>query len=517
MPKKFKNVKKFKTISKFTGSRKSSRWYMGTFTSPPNHEYQGGEEERNKFIDWIFETSKMTIFAIVGEEVHESGKIHYHTLAYLKSPVKKNVMFPKYKQFSKLMSGSTKDKYVAAGGSPLNMVGYTVKDGLWSYKSKDPLKQKSYFERLAREYQDTKSSDQIVIDAGFEPKDEVREQNRMLRYVQNFMNRHGFKVNAFTLQIVKDNEFVPMREFVRALEKPGELRSTWGNAGFDTVQKWIKNPGHECLPTWEPDIKYVKFADCMYDTERGIPLSLDREDVKKIQPVRTYDVCILNKRGRINKKIVPTKFLYIINKQGWNEEEFLSEYAKLFRKKKRREKVLLICGKPLTGKSTLLAPYLDVYKTIIQPWTKDNRFSYAPLAGKFKVYAEELDVLDTTKDCNIMKQILEGGNCSVCVKNVTGGVKLTPFTFIATYNCNKPIVDTTNLHQWALMDRLAIYHANNRFDRGEEDIDAIDEMEKESWKVLVYVTSEPKVLSRVVNGKRIYKRRVTVNDKPEPL
>ena len=445
--------------------QKQGRVIYGTLTSPENHHYTGSNEEEESIINYLKGTSKAFLWCLLGQERHQSGKIHYHYLVKYKSVVRAKVCDRMYEYFHSI-SGAKSDRIIFGGNTLGNMIGYITKDGKYRIEGDDIPKLDSIIERYQKKQQVT----QLNESEGLNIRKEVLKEVEVVQWLTSFMNSKGYKVNWHTRQLVG----VSKKDFFSELHQAG-FHLLFGTAGLKLAESHIDEIIYHDLPMWKPDVRYVKFKDFFWNLETGMKLSLETAEKRKIIPVREYDVLLSGKE--------PVLFLENLKRCGMDVSTFRDAYGEQFKPKKRRGKSLLIYGDPSCGKSTLAVPFIDVFKDIIGDWTDDGGFSVASIASAPVVMSEEVSPFDRSYNMNAMKKLLEGVVFNVKRKHSTK-VEVCPKTVLFLSNDPPPEIDDAN--SLAIKDRLNMFKASRRILT--PDLNMMDRIKAETPRVLVWAT-----------------------------
>lgn len=440
------------------------RVIYGTITAPSNFEYKGTSEEEEKILDYLESTSKSFVWCLLGQEKHESGKIHYHYVVKYKDVVRSSVCDKMYEYFNQ-WSGAKCDRIIFGSSTLWQMVGYCTKDGKYTVRGESPNIQ-SMIERYQKKQQMT----QLNESEGLSIRKEVLKEVEVVQWLTSFMNSKGYKVNWHTRQLVG----VSKKDFFSELHQAG-FNLLFGTAGLKLAESHIDEIIYHDLPMWKPDVRYVKFKDYFWNLETGMKLSLETAEKRKIIPVREYDVLLSGKE--------PVLFLENLKRCGMDVSTFRDAYGEQFKPKKRRGKSLLIYGDPSCGKSTLAVPFIDVFRDIIGDWTDDGSFSVASIASAPVVMSEEVSPFDRSYNMNVMKKLLEGVVFNVKRKHSTK-VEVCPKTVLFLSNDSPPDIDDAN--SLAIKDRLNMFKASRRILT--PDLNMMDRIKAETPRVLVWAT-----------------------------
>ena len=228
---------------------------------------------------------------------------------------------------------------------------------------------------------------------------------------------------------------------------------------------------------WKPDLNWVSFTDGWWNINEGKFVSLVSVPDGTI-PIREYKFAF--------EDAEPVLFLGLLKRMGLDIASFKKAYGNQFLQKSRRDRVLLIYGKPFSGKSTIILPLLDVFRDVITQWADDGGFSYGSIASSSKCYCEEIDIFDPAHSYNSMKKLLEGVAFNVKIKHGSP-VECIPKTVTIVTNSPPPF-DTDDVHQQALLGRVNAFDSGRSIEDSEADQNMMEKILSESHRVLVWAT-----------------------------
>lgn len=448
-----------------TTSVNRSRWIKGTLTREKENPYLGTPEERQEIIDTLVNSSSSYLACIVSLEKHEDEAYHYHFFARYSTAIKVSVVERLREHFDQ----ESKTNQILLGKGHCNVwVVYVCKDGDYTTHGTPDIKLDSILNRCASK----KSVMALAETEGVIIRAEVLKDHEIVQWLHEFMSTRGYKVNFHTRKLVGTTR----KRFFQELNDHG-FSKLFGDYGVKLATRHITEDTYYDLPIWEPDFAWVSFSDGMWNVEEGRFYPTSDLPKPNIIPVREYQ-CPYSDED-------PKLFLDTIKRMGWDIDHFRDAYGSQFREKRRRDKCLLIYGSPLSGKSTIIQPYIDVFKDVIGEWSDDSGFSYAAIAPYLKAFSEEVDIFDFVHNINGMKKLTEGTEFQVKKKH-SEPVTCVPKTMMIV--SNDPPPESDNVHVKALKDRVNIFKANNRVKH--EDKTIMDRIRKEAPQVLVWATKQ---------------------------
>ena len=463
---------KDKTTEKFQFPKQKQtkgRNIYGTITAPEEFSYTGTDEEMEKIVGFIKSTSASYEYCILGRELHESDKYHYHYFVKYKDVVRSSICDKMYKWFHD-WSGAKADRIVFSTGDCTNVIKYCIKDGHYKVdQSSDCTADLEYIIENAKKKQENQS---LSESKGILPRASVQKDLEITNYLVTFMKKNNYKVNFHTRQLYGVSE----DDFYKGLKKEGFF-ALFGSHGIELCEKLVQDRHYYELPMWEPDIRYVKFKDTLYNMDTG----LDEELNDSITPIIEYDF-EKNKLGEHIKTF--NQYCKIITTNKLDLEEFRQSLGRQFRNKYKRSNMMYLYGCPLTGKSTLAIPYFEVNKNIIGRWTNDSGYSVAPIAKFPRVIADEVNPFDPEFNKNEIKKLGEGTEFETKRKH-NEPVKVVPKTGIFISNDSLP--DITNNNVQALIDRFDLFEFVTRIKKPSDMF--LDRVTAASPLVMVWATS----------------------------
>ena len=451
--------------------QKSGRVVYGTLTAPEKFSYIGDAAEETKILDYLESTSKSFLWAFLGQEKHVSGKIHYHYVVKYKSVVRSRLCDKMYEWFH-AWSGAKSDRIIFGNGAVANMIGYCAKDG--TYQTRGEIGKLNLTGILER-YQKKEEVKQSNEYEGLTTRKSVLAETEIIQWLNTFMNSKGYKVNYHTRKL----KGITKKKFFQELHG-ANFPHLFGRRGLKLAEALIEEDIHYSLPMWEPNLHYVKFKDGYWNMQRGTKISLDAGDKKGIIPVRIYDKELKGK--------LPELFLGMIDRLGWDVDRFKESYGRQFKDKTRRGKGLLIHGPPMCGKSTILIPYMDVFRDVVGDWADDGSFSLSSIHKHTKVISDEVNIFDRKYGHNNIKRLLEGLPFKAKSKHSLP-VEVTPKTMMISTNDQPPPPENSH-HIQAIHDRLDIYAAKIRLKPGEAKMSMSDRITDEAPYVMVWATRQ---------------------------
>lgn len=462
-----------------------SRWLKITLTSKPSEPFSGDEAEWKK-IKNILETNLPSVNDIELQSIVTSlekhpgdGRYHYHALSRYSVAFRTSNIISLRNVFERATKSCTNEVKLGVGNY-VDWFSYVIKDGVYKMWALDPKTLDKY--DLISKNITVKKSVEISHGNACEILNvpecaSVINELYMLKTIKNYFVEKNIKINALTRKLfnIKENEF-----WENVSSSP-EF-SAWGKKYTNLIESLISSRNDYTLPRWNPSTDIAKFKDCFYNMSTGETLDLD----KKITPVRTYDFEYKNIEGK-----TPEKFIGLLKYTGVDVEEFRKSYGRQYKKKKRRDKCLLLNGIPHSGKSALITPFKNTFKNIIMELVSENQYTFAAVANTEKLYCEEVSFfLNASKMGGVdnLKKLLEGAVFAAPVK-FNEPVEIKSKTGIFASNYNVPCDDTATNHQKAIKDRLDIFDFKREVGKDDtiKDIeDYLDDLE--SAKVMVWAT-----------------------------
>lgn len=449
--------------------QKSGRVVYGTLTASEDFSYTGDADEETKIMDYLEGTSKSFQWVVLGQENHDSGKIHYHYVVKYNYCVRSRICDKMYEWFH-AWSGAKADRIIFGTGAVANMIGYCTKDG--KYKTRGDIG-KLNLQGIVERYQKKQEVKQSNEYEGLTTRKAVLEETEIIQWLTTFMNSKGYKVNYHTRKL----KGVTKKKFFKELHA-AKFNHLYGRKGKNLAEELIEKEIHYDLPMWEPNLHYVKFKDGFWNMQKGVKISLDAGEKQGIVPVRVYEKELKAKK--------PTLFLGMIERLGWDKDRFKESYGRQFKDKTRRSKGLLIHGPPMCGKSTILIPYVDVFRDVLGDWADDGSFSLSSIHKHSRVISEEVNIFDRKYGHNNIKRLLEGLPFKAKSKHTTS-VEVVPKTMMISSNDQPPPPENSH-HIQAIHDRLDIYSAKIRLRPGEVKMTMADLIRDEAPYVMVWAT-----------------------------
>lgn len=460
--------------------QEQSRWIKVTLNRDREDEvqFENTPDERAKILEVLRESSGSYAWSIIAYEQSETGLKHYHAHIRYKTPVK-NPTLVKLRETFDMDILSEEDRPMKCNEvkfgnkQQADWIGYITKDGDYEVDGVPDVNVKGISERAQK-----KAAVKLVCESeGISERDQVLKDIEIQQWVVTFMNLKGVHVNWHTRQV----RGMTHNEFFEALEE-ADFSKLFGDHGIKWVKSHISENIFYDLPMWKPDLDWVKFEDGYYNLSSGLFYELEdlaREEIPIPTAVREYDVPYDDTE--------PEFFISLLERWGWDVESFKESYGRQFKAKVRRARALLIYGDTFSGKSTICAPWLDVFKDVVGQWASDGKYSYGSIAEYPMVYTEEVNLFCPQNDINAMKKVLEGVECRVPNKH-TKSVECVPKNVIATSNDTPPEPGRSKDAD-AIRTRLDIYHTNKPFTLAEEQVDMLLRIRDEAPKVLVWATS----------------------------
>jgi hypothetical protein len=459
-----------KKVEKKKEESKSSRWIKGTLTRPKGDmQYKGSDEEREEILNKLLNSSNSYTWSMIALEPHQDNTLHWHFIVRYRTPVKQGTL-DFLRSYFDIKSKTNEIKFGV--GHCKSWVGYIGKESNYTMDGEVDVNVVSFVEQYKKK--------QVVVELsqkeGITIAPTTVKEQEVIHWLVDYMTKMGYKVNWYTRQLVG----IDKNSFYEQLNDIG-FADLFGIKGLKLARSLISEDIYYVLPMWKPDLNWVSFSDGYWNIDDGIYYTLD--DMKTyfphINPVRSYNFEFDDSE--------PVLFIALLVRLGWDIEEFRHAYGLQFKTKSRRDKCLLLYGLPFSGKSTLVIPYLDVFKDVIGEWADDGGFSYSSIASHSKVYSEEVNVFDTKHDINKMKKLTEGVEFKTNVKHGVP-VTCTPKTMMIVSN-DSPPTDDISPHVEALRDRLYMFHAVTRISGGIVDTNMISKIRDEAAKILVWATA----------------------------
>ena len=445
-----------------------SRWIKGTLTMAKDKPFTTTKEERLGILETLSKSSGSYEWSLLSLEKHKDETPHYHFIICFRSP--QRVVAVKYlrTQFDAL---SKTNEIKLGRGQKADWLGYIMKDNDYTVDGDPTVK----LQTIALNWKKKHCVKQLQELEGVSERKEVLKDLEIRQWLISFMNTKGYKVNYHTRQLYGVNA----DQFFQELHVEG-FQDLFGDHGLKYAERHITERIYYDLPMWKPDLDWVQFKDAWWQISTG-EYEPNGDEPLGITPVRVYD-CDL---PRVTN--CPPHFLSLIRRMGWDLEEFRLAYGRQFQAKSRRDRGLLIYGKPFSGKSTMILPFLDVYRDMIGEWVDDGGFAYANIAMHPFVYSEEVNIFDPRHNRNAMKKLLEGVEFSTRKKHTDPAICIPKTMMIVTNDT--PPAEGLSVHTDALRQRLDIYQSGNPLTRVEADQQWMELIKAEAPKILLWATA----------------------------
>ncbi len=92
-----------------------------------------------------------------------------------------------------------------------------------------------------------KEAEEIVDDDGIEISEDIRFEQRLIAYLTEFMDKHGYKINFYS-NIIVGVDLVDLSDFYFELNKTGFLKK-FGIRGYTMFEKILCKTRFGLLPT----------------------------------------------------------------------------------------------------------------------------------------------------------------------------------------------------------------------------------------------------------------------------
>jgi hypothetical protein len=266
----------------------------------------------------------------------------------------------------------------------------------------------------------------------------------MIYKVKEWMIKNGVSVNYHTREL----RGITQKKLMQRLETDLEITSRYGMSAPTQIRKYIEDDAYYVLPVWEPDLDYISFADCNYRISTGTRLPKEKDITPFYETEQPFP------------GIYPEDWIGCITANNFPIEDFISSFSHFYRPKKRREKILYLCGDSGTGKSTLIEPYAELYSGIACYVSEEDKFTFSHIIRYPKIIINEFDPYSIGIGINQFKNLAEGAPFNVPVKN-KGQQQVGAKNVIITSNTNIASKDYTAVHDdrdsKALRNRMDIY------------------------------------------------------------
>lgn len=450
--------------------KKAGRNIYGTITAPTSFDYHGSNEEMQRIVNYLSSTSKSYSFSVLGKELTEAGKIHYHYLVKYTTTVRKNVCEDMYKYFN-TWSGSKCDRIIFSDNKISSVISYCIKDGNYVvHKSTDCIHD---VEHILKSSGVVRKHKEVEEEKGYNVDNTTKKDFLIMCHLKSIMNEKGYKVNYHTRGLYGIDE----DDFYEELKKQ-KFYELYGRYGIKLCKELIRDRAYHELPMWKPNISYVKFKDVMYNMSTGLRESINDD----ICPIIEYDYDI-DELKQYNS--ILERYKQIVINNGVDLEKYRISYGRQFKERRLRGNMLYLYGVPLTGKTTLAIPFYEVNKNIIGVWANDNKFSMASIASFPRVYADEVCPFSMCFNRNEMKKLADGTAFRTKQKHGSP-VEVLPKTGIFISNDIPP--DYDDYTEKALKDRFDVYGFFARLN--EPDLDFIEQIILASPLIMLWATEK---------------------------
>lgn len=291
-----------------------------------------------------------------------------------------------------------------------------------------------------------------------------------------FMNEKEVKVNFYTRELIGTS----YDEFTEEFQEEYDLVNVHGISAIKKIKTLIADRGAHVLPEWHPDLRYIKFQDCLYNLYTGLKEELN-DDITPLY-VSTDEF-----PGKY-----PKLWLNCLNRSNVDIVDFIESYKFFYQEKKRRDKVLYIWGATGAGKSTIIEPYAELYQGVATSVSEEGNFTLGGIIHYPKVIINEFDTTVLTKSSkNQVKNLFEG-NKFKAVKKGVDQQEITPKNVVVTSN-TEPIDKTPfgeiDKDLEAINSRLDIYHIIiSRTTKNDQEV--INKIKREAAAIAVLCTQK---------------------------
>lgn len=419
---------KVKTNCKYLylSEEKANRNILITIGKTADMNFDGSDDVTNEilqfFVDEVIKNNKREVIILQKEQYEEENDYHYHVLVKFSSTKRASTV----RNWGELLYQQYPvDIRIEKVSKITDMIGYMYKDR----DHHEPIIvgdiDQTYIDSCIHLYKQ-KQLDNPAIERTKAMKTTRNNEQLLIYELTKFMNKHGVKINYYTRELIG----MEYDDFTSAFEEEHHFVSAYGIGVLKKIRLLITDRGAHVLPEWKPDLKYIQFQDCLYNLETGL-----REDLNEdIVPVYETSTLFPGERPKI--------WLECIKRNNFKLEEFVNAYSLFYRKKCRRDKILYIWGEPETGKSTLIEPYVELFKHIVTFVSEEGNFTLGSICEFPKIIINEFNPMVLNKGAlNQLKNLTEGADFNAVVKGKKQqkvepkNVVITSNTEIETKDC----------------------------------------------------------------------------------
>jgi Papillomavirus helicase len=431
-----------------------SRNVFGTLTTPPSTKFTGAPLEQQTILNVLRAQCPSIIKLILQLEYHKKGdndgNIHYHFLVCTGSPMRQTKL-RKLRDVLTTFHTGRHDVQFAKAVSQVEK--YLFKD----YRAHDPFTQGYTGEEV----------DALKLAADQKKPEQVKTTNankfeaEILERIREFMLTHHYSVNFYTRAVHRrdglDRIPIDLRCFFEQLHNETTIPKDYGQRGIKLISEYIKDVNMYELPYFTPNRDYISFNNAVYGFTAGKGYLPTDPVVINITPIRHFDVDF--------PPPIPTAYFFLIHNHKWDLAVFVAQYGSMFKAKNRRDPCMYLWGAPLTGKSMLHIPLIEVFGDLVGNFTKDGNFSLACIVDKVLAILDEVDIW-SQKDLplQVVKKLLEGTDFTVARKNKEPAV-VTPIHVLMTNNTKprEPVDQDGNrdYHIEAVLSRIHPYETRD--------------------------------------------------------
>jgi hypothetical protein len=393
---------------------------------------------------------------------------HYHVLLNFSEAIRPSARFKIYNALC-AWNGSKCHRVVGADNKVADMLGYIVKntsvqDGATTYEYGEHKFDLTAFRALyyagLRDKTHGESSDVLG------KKLDVAQRKRLCRsMINDVLIDKGIRISSIRPGAYVDDHYRPMTR-LRVVKK---MRDASIHRIFDVemIQKtfqWLEAPDNVVYRSefqlYNPSRQYIEFNDCMVDLhgkecfdkpERLTCVDPDG-DLTEIHPVAyiesDFESCVH----------LPITYVRHVARL-MTGSQFMSFFGRYFDPIVPKACALLLTGPPNVGKSTVIAPFVELFQNVTCFINGDDtRFTWTSAYGYQHVFCEDINPLDShVFDSDTAFRAITGGEPFTCPVKHGNPVRLPPL--LQLYSTNDNLAHPDSLPLWipGARERLCMY------------------------------------------------------------